>query len=317
MGPGVKIDTNRLRPTTPRLTALRRSRRLRTVAFPRWAARRTPTTWLGFDVADADGRDHRQRPRSGHPARLGAASGCAARPSSCGGSPATSSASWSSSPGMTVLAAGVLMLVLPGPGVLIIIAGLAILATEFVWAERAMNATLARASKVSGAVTGNTTGRDRPARSRRSFLHRRRRRGLPRWSTCGRMVGLTLVLAGVRGPGRAPPGIQRWLASKQATSPPPLWRLGGPPAAFRPTNHLPAEDRRSAHPGGEGAERLARRGELLSSGAFVPCVRAPWLRSKGGVDDGEPETREGRRGRRGEGALRAQPTPRCSPSTAG
>ena len=38
--------------------------------------------------------------------------------------------------GSTILIAGLLMLVLPGPGILVIIVGLAILATEFVWAER-------------------------------------------------------------------------------------------------------------------------------------------------------------------------------------
>ena len=41
--------------------------------------------------------------------------------------------------GFAVLIAGVAMLVLPGPGLLVIIAGLAILATEYVWAQRALN----------------------------------------------------------------------------------------------------------------------------------------------------------------------------------
>lgn len=36
--------------------------------------------------------------------------------------------------GLTVLATGVALLVLPGPGVVVIIVGLAILATEFAWA---------------------------------------------------------------------------------------------------------------------------------------------------------------------------------------
>ena len=40
--------------------------------------------------------------------------------------------------GFTVIAAGAALLVLPGPGVLVIIAGLAILALEFEWAERHM-----------------------------------------------------------------------------------------------------------------------------------------------------------------------------------
>jgi uncharacterized protein (TIGR02611 family) len=37
--------------------------------------------------------------------------------------------------GSTVVVAGIAMLVLPGPGIITIIAGLAILATEFVWAK--------------------------------------------------------------------------------------------------------------------------------------------------------------------------------------
>jgi len=38
--------------------------------------------------------------------------------------------------GSTVLLIGIAMIVLPGPAVLVIPAGLAILATEFVWARR-------------------------------------------------------------------------------------------------------------------------------------------------------------------------------------
>jgi uncharacterized protein (TIGR02611 family) len=40
--------------------------------------------------------------------------------------------------GLLVLA-GLVFLVLPGPGVVLILAGLAILATEYVWAQRALN----------------------------------------------------------------------------------------------------------------------------------------------------------------------------------
>jgi len=38
--------------------------------------------------------------------------------------------------GFTILAAGVAMIVLPGPAVLVIPVGLAILATEFIWARK-------------------------------------------------------------------------------------------------------------------------------------------------------------------------------------
>jgi tellurite resistance protein TerC len=41
--------------------------------------------------------------------------------------------------GFTVVAVGVAMIVLPGPAVVVIPAGLAILATEFVWARRLLD----------------------------------------------------------------------------------------------------------------------------------------------------------------------------------
>lgn len=50
--------------------------------------------------------------------------------------------------GSMVLIAGLLMLVLPGPGILVIIVGLAILATEFVWAERLLTHARERAARV-------------------------------------------------------------------------------------------------------------------------------------------------------------------------
>jgi uncharacterized protein (TIGR02611 family) len=40
--------------------------------------------------------------------------------------------------GFTVLAAGIAMLALPGPGILVVIVGLAILGTEYAWAKRLM-----------------------------------------------------------------------------------------------------------------------------------------------------------------------------------
>ena len=41
--------------------------------------------------------------------------------------------------GGTIVLFGVLLLVLPGPGLLVIIAGLAVLATEFAFAEKALS----------------------------------------------------------------------------------------------------------------------------------------------------------------------------------
>ena len=55
--------------------------------------------------------------------------------------------------GGTVVLIGVALLVLPGPGLPVIAAGLAILATEFIWARRAMRnakGAVARARRKSG-----------------------------------------------------------------------------------------------------------------------------------------------------------------------
>jgi uncharacterized protein (TIGR02611 family) len=46
--------------------------------------------------------------------------------------------------GATLLVVGVAMLVLPGPGILAILGGLAILSAEFVWARRLLDAVRKR-----------------------------------------------------------------------------------------------------------------------------------------------------------------------------
>ncbi|MBU6315383.1 MAG: PGPGW domain-containing protein [Acidobacteria bacterium] len=54
--------------------------------------------------------------------------------------------------GVVVVAAGVAMLVLPGPGLVVIILGLGILATEFVWAERALDKAKAKAKSAAASA---------------------------------------------------------------------------------------------------------------------------------------------------------------------
>jgi len=51
--------------------------------------------------------------------------------------------------GFTVLLGGVAMLVLPGPAILVIPLGLAILATEFVWARRLLNKVKSKIPKMN------------------------------------------------------------------------------------------------------------------------------------------------------------------------
>ncbi|MDQ4108872.1 MAG: PGPGW domain-containing protein [Actinomycetota bacterium] len=54
--------------------------------------------------------------------------------------------------GFLVLLAGAAMLVLPGPGILVIIAGLAILATEYVWAQRLLKVAKEKANQAKHAI---------------------------------------------------------------------------------------------------------------------------------------------------------------------
>ena len=64
--------------------------------------------------------------------------------------------------GGTVLLVGIALLVLPGPGIPIVLAGIAILASEFVWARRAL-----RNAKDTATKARRWSGLD-------AWLHRRR-----------------------------------------------------------------------------------------------------------------------------------------------
>jgi uncharacterized protein (TIGR02611 family) len=57
--------------------------------------------------------------------------------------------------GVTAIVIGIAMLVLPGPGIVVIIAGLAILGTEFVWARRLMRKVKRAARSVKESMQGS------------------------------------------------------------------------------------------------------------------------------------------------------------------
>lgn len=63
--------------------------------------------------------------------------------------------------GFAVLAAGLVLLVTPGPGLVVIIAGLAVLATQFTWAERALDTARAKAAAAGDAALRRAPGRRR------------------------------------------------------------------------------------------------------------------------------------------------------------
>lgn len=61
--------------------------------------------------------------------------------------------------GFVVLAAGVVMLVTPGPGIPVIILGLGMLALEFAWAERWLERLVTRAEQAVDQVTKGSPAR--------------------------------------------------------------------------------------------------------------------------------------------------------------
>ncbi len=60
--------------------------------------------------------------------------------------------------GFLLLLAGLVMVVTPGPGILLIFAGLALLATEYVWAERALSMAKDKARQARDRATGRRRG---------------------------------------------------------------------------------------------------------------------------------------------------------------
>ena len=56
--------------------------------------------------------------------------------------------------GFTLLLAGVVMILTPGPGSLAIIAGLSLLAAEFVWARRLLRRIKEQGARISDAILG-------------------------------------------------------------------------------------------------------------------------------------------------------------------
>lgn len=59
--------------------------------------------------------------------------------------------------GFTVLIAGIVMIVFPGPAIIVIPAGLGILATEFIWARRLLKMAKSTFSKIKNGGNSNET----------------------------------------------------------------------------------------------------------------------------------------------------------------
>ena len=111
--------------------------------------------------------------------------------------------------GVAFVGAGLAMLVLPGPGILVSVIGLLILATEFAWAERALDRVRGRAAAAAGALNERRLGRAIAALTGTALIvgggltvvilddHR--------------VIGATVVFAGICGLAVLLPWTVRWL----------------------------------------------------------------------------------------------------------
>lgn len=118
--------------------------------------------------------------------------------------------------GTAIVGAGLAMLVLPGPGLLVVIVGLAVLATEFAWAERALDRTTSTAANAASKVSNNAAGR----------------RALVLSGVCmviggalvvalfgdHRLIGASVLVAGLIGLGTLLPAVQRWIEARTQAS---------------------------------------------------------------------------------------------------
>jgi uncharacterized protein (TIGR02611 family) len=115
--------------------------------------------------------------------------------------------------GVAVLLAGFAMLVLPGPGIIVLILGLAILATEFAWAERALDRTSSRASQAMVTISSSRAGRGGLALSGVALVVG----GGSVMLVADRfwMAGIGLLIAGLIGLVTLHPRAQDWLVRRQ------------------------------------------------------------------------------------------------------
>jgi uncharacterized protein (TIGR02611 family) len=117
--------------------------------------------------------------------------------------------------GVTVLLAGVALLALPGPGMIVIIVGLLILSTEFAWAERWLDFAVEKAAGATSKAQESKNGRIMLGFSGLALI------------TVGVLVilffsnwiaaGISLIFAGVIGLCTLLPKVQDWIAEKAIT----------------------------------------------------------------------------------------------------
>jgi len=117
--------------------------------------------------------------------------------------------------GVAVLLAGIALLALPGPGMIVIIVGLVILATEFEWAERWLDYAVEKSAGATTKLQESKSGKLLLAASGITLI------------TIGVVIivffsewlvaGISLILAGIIGLCTLIPKVQDWIAEKAVT----------------------------------------------------------------------------------------------------
>ena len=114
--------------------------------------------------------------------------------------------------GFSILGAGLAMLVLPGPGIIVVLFGFAVLAREFTWAERALDKTATSAASATTKVTATKVGKLTLAASALSmiigggvvmFIYSEQK-----------IVGASVTFAGIIALSTVLPAVQRWFNRK-------------------------------------------------------------------------------------------------------
>lgn len=111
--------------------------------------------------------------------------------------------------GTALVGAGLAMLILPGPGILISVVGLAVLATEFAWAERALDRSKAKAIGASNSMAASTSSRIAFGASAVGLIVGGAIAAA--LSSKYRVIGISALLAGVTAAAVLLPQTRRWL----------------------------------------------------------------------------------------------------------
>ena len=117
--------------------------------------------------------------------------------------------------GVVVVLAGIALLALPGPGMIVIIVGLLILSTEFDWAQKWLDIAVEKAAGATTSIQGSKSGRILLAVSGLGMIAIGI--GICVFFTQFWVAGVSIALAGVIGLATLHPRVAAWVEEKALT----------------------------------------------------------------------------------------------------